>query len=183
MEKEKKITLPAYGLAEDFIAPPAPVEEKSTPAEDQAEPDAVRKYVIFFLGQEEYGLLISEVREINRVGRITRVPNSPEFIKGVINLRGKIVPVIELKGGLNLGKTQIGKETRIVVVEQGAKLFGLLVDRISQVLTISESQIEQKLDDAKIAQGFIRGVAKFAGTRLVILLNYQEILEKMLRRV
>jgi purine-binding chemotaxis protein CheW len=182
MEKEKKITLPAYGLAEDFIAPLAPVEEKSSSAKNPAEPDAVQKYVIFFLGQEEYGLLISDVREINRVGRITRVPNAPEFIRGVINLRGKIVPIIELKSGLKLGKTQVSKETRIVVVERGVKLFGLLVDRISQVLTISEDQIEEKLDDAKIAQGFIRGVAKFEGTRLVILLNYQEILEKMLKK-
>ncbi|MDD5225213.1 MAG: chemotaxis protein CheW [bacterium] len=182
MEKEKKITLPAYGLAEDIIAPPAPVQEKSTSPEDQAEPDAVRKYVIFFLGQEEYGLLISEVQEINRVNRITRVPNASAHIKGVINIRGKILPVIDLKKGLNLGETEIGKESRIVVVERGVRPLGLLVDRISQVLTIAENQMEKKLNDTKIAQGFIRGLAKLEGTRLVILLNYQEILGKMLKK-
>ena len=178
--------LPQYGLAEDILGPDAPEPSGKAgrgraaagPGNGVSADRALIKFVTFFLEKEEYGLPISEVQEINRVTEVTRVPNAPEHVRGVINLRGKIVPVIELKKRLNLGATEIGKESRVVVVEYGPKLLGLMVDRVSQVLNLTNDQIEEAPEEVvKVDQNFIKGVGKLED-RMVILLELEEVIGK-----
>lgn len=177
--------LPQFGLAEDVLGAGSPREEASAekvpkPAGGNGESaeEALMKFVTFYLEKEEYALPISEVQEINRVIDITRVPNAPEHVMGVINLRGKIVPVIELKHRLKLGETQVDKDSRIVVVEYGSRILGMMVDRVSQVLNIASSQIEDTPEEVvKLPEEFVKGVAKIED-RMVILLNLEQIVGK-----
>ena len=182
---EKSPILPPSGLAEEILGKSSEEEEVQTnkvfrPAGGNGESadETLLKFVSFFLGAEEYALPISEVQEINRVVDITRVPNSPEHVMGVINLRGKIVPVIELKTRLNLGGTDISKESRVVVVEQGPKVLGLLVDRVSQVLNMSSLQIEGAPEEVvKVDENNIKGIGKI-DDRMIILLELEKVIEE-----
>ncbi len=178
--------LPQFGLAEDVMgagsqgeeAPASEKVPKPAGGNGGSAEEALMKFVTFYLDKEEYGLPISEVQEINRVIDITRVPNAPEHVMGVINLRGKIVPVIELKHRLKLGETQVGKDSRIVVVEYGPRILGMMVDRVSQVLNIASSQIEDTPEEVvTLPEEFVKGVAKIED-RMVILLNLEQIVGK-----
>lgn len=134
------------------------------------------KFVTFFLEKEEYALPIRQVQEINRITEITKVPNSPCHVRGVINLRGRIVPVIELKRRLKLGEASVDKDSRIVVVENGSKVLGLMVDRVAQVLNISSAQIDDTPDE--VSQGednYIKGIGKING-RMIILLDLEKVI-------
>lgn len=181
--------LPPSGLAEDIMptlssgAERAPSGENkgvvaASPSDSKENPSKSQKFVTFYLGQEEYGLPIFRVQEINRVGDITHVPNSPDYVRGVINLRGKIIPVIDLNNRFKIGNTQVGAKSRIVVVEQGPKLLGLMVDQVSQVVSISSPEVEEAPEEVKIEDNLIEGVAKLESKRLVILLNLDRILAK-----
>jgi purine-binding chemotaxis protein CheW len=171
--------LPPFGLAEEILGLKAAGPESPSPPNIPGLTDkTVQKYVTFYLGKEEYGLPISEVQEINRVGEITRVPHTPPHVLGVINLRGKIIPVIELRNRLNLGEIKPGKESRIVVVESGPKLMGMLVDRVSQVLSLDPGQIESAPQEAiKGEENYLRGVGKI-GERMIIILDLQKVIGK-----
>ncbi|MGA1790461.1 MAG: chemotaxis protein CheW [bacterium] len=140
--------------------------------------EGLMKYVTFFLEEEEYALPISQVQEIKRVGDITRVPNAPEHVRGVMNLRGRIVPVIELKKRLSLGEAMIDNDSRIVVVEQGRKVLGLMVDRVAQVLNMAAGQIEDAPEEVvQIQENYIKGVGKM-DERMIILLDLEQIIGK-----
>jgi purine-binding chemotaxis protein CheW len=177
-EKEESSPLPSYGLAEDILGVRSSEENISSEnmgrrAESvnwSSRDEELMKFVTFFLESEEYALPISQVQEINRIGEITRVPNSPEHVRGVINLRGKIVPVIELKKRLQLGETAIDKDSRIVVVEHGPKVLGLMVDRVAQVLNISAEQIDEAPEEVvQINENYIKGIGKINGRMIIIL--------------
>lgn len=180
-----KTILPPCGLAEDILGKPK--AEESAPKEKPKEKggngngsghtvDLTMKYVTFFLDKEEYALPISEVQEINRIAEITRVPNAPTHVLGVVNLRGKIVPVIELKKRLNLGKTDLNKDSRIVIVENGTKIIGLLVDRVSQVLNIGAADIEAApVEVVQTDENYIKSVCKL-DSRMIILLDLQSVI-------
>ena len=188
-------TLPAFGYAQDLLAGAngrkdleqqieeskhrqQTREERVEGYETPAQSDAAVKYVTFTLGREEYGLPICQVQEINRIGEVTRVPNSPEHVLGVINLRGKILPVIEIKKKLHIGDSEITKESRVVVVEIGKKLLGLLVDKVSQVTSILPSQVEETPDEVvRIHDNYLTGVAKIE-EKMIILLNLDKLLAK-----
>jgi len=132
--------------------------------------------VTFLLADEEYGLDVRVVQEIIRLAEITHVPRSPGFIKGVINLRGRIIPVVDLKRKLELGEVEASRLCRIVVVKLRDRLIGLLVDGASQVLKIPVSSIDaapEEILDVNVS--FIRGVAKLQ-KRLIILLDLNKIL-------
>jgi len=168
--------LPAFGLAEDILGPDLKKEKESDIR--GSKDDAQIKYVTFFLEGEEYALPISQVQEIKRVGEITRVPNAPEHVKGVMNLRGRIVPVIELKKRLQLGEALVDKDSRIVVVEHGPKVLGLMVDRVAQVLNIGSEQIDKAPEEVvQVDENYIRGVGKM-DERMVILLDLDRIVGK-----
>jgi len=143
--------------------------------------DLAGKYLTFRLAVEEYGLEILKVREIIGLMDITSVPRTPEYIRGVINLRGKVIPVLDLKTKFNMGVTEETDETCIVVVEVAGKnntstQMGALVDAVSEVLDIQEQQIE---DAPAFGTGvdtrFILGMGK-VDNEVKILLDIDEVL-------
>lgn len=134
------------------------------------------QFVVFGVGKELYGVSIESVYEIVRVPEVTEIPDAPEFLEGVINLRGKIVPVIDLRKRLRLegiGKT---KATRVLIAEHGNNIAGLLVDSVSEVLKIQPDAVEQPPEMiSAIGVEYITGVAK-VDERLIILLDTKKIL-------
>ena len=157
-----------------FFAAPAREERKTA--------EATEHLATFFLDAEEYGVDVRLVQEIIRVSEITQVPRSPGFIKGVINLRGRIVPVVDLKRKLGLGEVEeAARPARIVVVRLKDRLLGLLVDGANQVLKVPVSAIEAAPEEV-VAKGatYIRGVAKLE-KRLIILMDLHRVLFPELR--
>ena len=133
--------------------------------------------VIFRLAQEEFGLDISQVREIIRMQNITPMPKAPEFIEGVINLRGQIIAVMDLLGRFGLKKENRTDKARIIVSEIKGNALGLIVSEVPEVLRISEHDIDPtpQMIESQINAEFIRGVGK-AGERLIILLDIDKLL-------
>jgi purine-binding chemotaxis protein CheW len=153
----------------------APVHEQRAAAE------ATEHLATFFLDSEEYGIDVKQVQEIRRVTEITAVPRAPEFVRGVINLRGRILPVLDLKRKLGLGEVDPGRASRIVVIRLQERLLGLLVDGASQVLKVPLSRIEPPPDEVVERGGdYIRGVAKLED-RLIILVELGRLLTHELK--
>jgi purine-binding chemotaxis protein CheW len=126
--------------------------------------------VTFTVGKEEYGVRIEEVQEIVRMPEITRLPQTESFIKGVINLRGNIIPVIDMRERFNLEKKDYSDMTRVIVVRIEEKLTGLIVDDVAQVLEIGLSEIEEA---PEIITGrskeFIAGIGKINDLMIIII--------------
>ena len=147
-------------------------------AEEKKDTKETLQLVSFKLGEEEFGVDILQVQEIIRMQNITRVPNAPHFVEGVINLRGKVIPVIDLRKRFDLGDHERDKNTRIVVVKIDDVVVGLIVDEVSEVLRIPADTVEPPPPIvAGIESDFIRGVGKLEG-RLLILLDLNRILSK-----
>jgi purine-binding chemotaxis protein CheW len=164
--------VPGWGHNISFFAP-ARDERKAV--------EATEHLVTFFLADEEYGVDVRAVQEIIRVGEITPVPRTPDHIKGVINLRGRIIPVVDLRTKLGVGAVTVARQTRIVVVKVRERLIGLLVDGASQVLKVPVSTIEAAPEEVlDVDAQTIRGVAKLAD-RLIILLDLGRVLAQELR--
>ncbi len=138
------------------------------------------KYLSFNLGGETYGLEILKVQEINGITDVTRVPRTPDYVLGVINLRGRVIPVIDLRAKFGMESVENTDRTCIIVVqmdrEDGKATVGIVVDEVSEVLTISEDQITAapEFGDAVDAD-FIIGMGKL-GHEVVILLDIQKVL-------
>lgn len=114
-----------------------------TPAAEGKKVAAVaRRWLAFSLGSEDYALDISVIREILKPREITEIPRVPDFLLGIISLRGNIIPVFDLKRRLGLGVATIDPDSRIIVCQEGDRLAGLLIDRITQVTSIQEERIE-----------------------------------------
>jgi purine-binding chemotaxis protein CheW len=127
--------------------------------------------VSFHLGREEYGVDIAQVQEIIRLVEITHVPRAPHFIEGVINLRGQLIPIIDLRTRFEMPRVEPTKSTRIVVTEIAGKRLGIIVDSVSEVLTIPMDNIEQAPEIvAGVGTEYIRSVGKL-GDRLIIMLD------------
>lgn len=132
--------------------------------------------VVFDLSHEHYGVDIAHVESIIKMQAITTVPHAPAFVEGVTNLRGKILPVIDLRKRFNLPVAEATKETRIVVVEMSGQTVGLVVDGVSEVLRVTPEAIEPPSPIVTTANSaFIRGIAKL-GERLIILLDIGKVL-------
>lgn len=132
--------------------------------------------VVFNIGRELYGIGIDAVREIVRVPDITEVPDAPGFLQGVINLRGRIVPVIDLRKRLRLKGSEISKSSRVLVTDNSGSLLGLLVDSVAEVLKIQPDAVEEPPEMVSaVGVEYIAGVAKLDG-RLIILLDLNRIL-------
>ena len=129
------------------------------------------KLIIFKLGREEYGMDILRVQEIKRMMGITRVPSTPTFIRGVINLRGSVLPVIDLRTRLGLAENELTEAARIIVVLVNDGIVGFIVDEVVEVTTIYTQDVEaaQTLSSG-LSADFITGIAK-ADNRLYIMLN------------
>lgn len=134
--------------------------------------------VTFNLGKEEFAVPILQIQEINRLVEITRVPKSPDFVEGVINLRGKVIPIIDLRKRFSLPQAELGKYSRVVVINMDGRMVGLIVDSVSEVLRLSEQAIEPAPPIvAGIDSEYIKGLGKIEG-RLLILLDLNKILSK-----
>lgn len=133
--------------------------------------NAELKLIIFKLGREEYGMDILRVQEIKRMMGITRVPSTPSFIRGVINLRGSVLPVIDLRTRLGLAENELTEAARIIVVLVNDGIVGFIVDEVVEVTTINTQDVEaaQTLSSG-LSADFITGIAK-ADNRLYIMLN------------
>jgi len=132
----------------------------------------------FRIGRETFGLPIAMVREIVRIPEITSVPNAPDYIEGVINLRGRIIPIVDLRKRFGQKAFEPNKKNRIIVVELGARSFGLIVNSASEVMRIAPSDIEAPHNVFQEGElDYVTGVGKLQG-RLVILLD----VERLLRR-
>jgi purine-binding chemotaxis protein CheW len=135
--------------------------------------------VVFRLRDEEFGVEIGQVREIVRIPEITKVPEAPGFIEGVINLRGEVIGIIDLAKEFELSSLpKLEKSARIVVAETEEKTFGMIVDEVPEVIKIPKDQIEAapEMVQSKIKTDYIRGVGK-VGNRLLILIDLTKILE------
>lgn len=135
------------------------------------------KIVAFKLGEEEYGLNIDHVQSIERIHQITRVPNAPSFVKGVINLRGNVTPIIDLKNKLDLGEAEFTEETRVIITKHEDIELGLIVDQTSDVIDVSSDVIEAA-HATGLDSDYFDGIIKLE-TRLIILLNLEELMEIM----
>lgn len=132
--------------------------------------------VVFKLGREEYSVSILQVQEIKRITDITRVPHTPDYIKGVINLRGSVLPVIDLKKRLNLPQQVVTEDTRIIIVKVDELSVGMIVDAVSEVMTINQENIDSPdVVAGSVAASYLSGVGKLEN-RLLILLNLEEII-------
>ena len=136
------------------------------------------KYLTFGLAEETYGLEILKVREIMGLMDITAVPRTPNFVKGVINLRGKVIPVVDLRLKFGMPEAQHTEKTCIIVVQVGTVEMGILVDKVSEVLNIASAEIEDTPSfGVSVNTDFILGMGKTNG-KVTILLDISKVLSQ-----
>lgn len=138
-----------------------------------------RKYLVFKLGHERFGIALSSVKEVIGLTEITEVPQVPSFFQGLINLRGKIISVIDLRKKMGLEATQYQpKKTSIIITEIKSVVLGVIVDDVEEVASYEkEEQIEESIDvQGKVSKEYLQGVAKTSDNKLVLLMNINEIL-------
>jgi purine-binding chemotaxis protein CheW len=134
------------------------------------------KYLTLFLGHEEYGIDVTKVQEIIRMLPITRVPRAPSFIRGVVNLRGRIVPVLELRARLGMDPVEEVRETCIVVVRSADLTMGIIVDQVRDVLDIQAAEMHDVPDfGVSVDTTYLSGLAR-REQRVVLLLEVDRVL-------
>lgn len=141
----------------------------------QAEPEAIQQFLTFRIGQEFFGMALTKTREILEYSGVTEVPLMPKFLRGVINLRGEVVPVIDLSVRIGRDPIQVQRRTCIIVVELEMEdqqhILGLLADAVSEVIEIAAGDIEDvPAFGARIRADFIQGIAK-RGQDFIVLLD------------
>ncbi len=141
----------------------------------QAHSAELKQLVSFHVGNEEFGLEILKVQEIIRSQELTRVPNLPDFVEGVINLRGSVIPVIGLRRCLGLDGRDKDQQTRIVVVEVNGNVVGFVVDSVSEVLRIPADTVEPPPRIGRVEREYISGVGKL-DSRLLLLLDIDKLM-------
>jgi purine-binding chemotaxis protein CheW len=137
------------------------------------------KVIVFALAHEEYGVEVEKVRTIERMQPMTRVPKTPSFVKGVINLRGVVTPIIDLRGRFGFTESDYTDNTRIIIVAVKDMEVGLIVDSANDVTDINSDSID---DPPEVVGGikakYLQGIAKVGDARLLVLLNLEEVLNK-----
>lgn len=149
---------------------------KKTPGGEQSCNCDLLQLVTFGLGNEEFAVDILKVREINRLREITKIPNAPHYLDGVINLRGRVIPVINLRNNFGLSNQESDSRTRIMIMDIKGLTVGVIVDYVSEVLRISPDIVEPPpaMSSEEAGNNFIRGIAKMED-RLVILVDMDSI--------
>lgn len=138
--------------------------------------DRAGKYLTFFLAGQEYGVEILKVREIIGMVQITPVPRTPEFVRGVINLRGKVIPVIDLRSKFDMEQAELTGETCVIVVDVNRIEIGVVVDKVSEVMAIAGEEIEDTPSfGVEVSTDFILGIGKRGG-KVTILLDISRVL-------
>lgn len=148
---------------------------------EQPAADTVRAvwetWVTFALAGETYALPVEAIQEILRVGTITRVPDAPHPVRGILNLRGRVVPVVDLRVRLGLPRVEPGSRSRVLVANARGRLIGLLVDTVEQVVRLDRNTFEAPPADVLTAQSdYLRAVCQ-QGQALLILLDTERVLE------
>lgn len=139
------------------------------------ETEDIRQLVTFGLGSEEFGIEILSVQEIIRLPEITKVPQAPSYMEGVVNIRGSIVPVMNLRGRIDMERKDNSRETRVIVVSINEQIVGFIVDSVNEVLRISNDIVEPSPDMVQgVDTEYIVGIAKVE-KRLVVLLDFEKI--------
>lgn len=137
------------------------------------------KVIVFKLGSEEYGIEVDKVQTIERMMPITRVPKTYSFIKGVINLRGVVIPVIDLRGRFGIVEAEHTDQTRVIIVSVNEMEVGFIVDSANDVIDLNPDSIDTPPDVVGgIKAKYLDGVAKIGEDRLLIMLNLSEVLNK-----
>jgi len=137
--------------------------------------------VTFMLGAEEFGVPISQIQEIDRLGKVTKVPNAAQFIEGITNLRGEVIPVLDTRKRFELEAKTADDRTRIIIVDMGGIKTGLVVDSVREVLNLARKDIAPPPEaiGSAIDQQFISGIGKVdAGKRMIVLLDVEKILSR-----
>ena len=151
-------------------------EVQQTSVADEYHSGGELQYLTFMLGEESYGIEILRVQEIRGWEPVTTVPNTPSYVRGVLNLRGNIIPVIDLRLKFQLSKVEFGKTTVIIVVEVGDRVLGAVVDAVSEVLSIAQTSIQESESIGSIVGAqMLSGIAK-CEERLVSLLDVEKVL-------
>jgi purine-binding chemotaxis protein CheW len=154
--------------------------EVQSPAGEFRSADLAGKYLTFALSHEEYGLPVLKVREIIKMMDITTVPQVPTHVRGVINLRGKVIPVVDLRLKFGFASQEYTERTCIIVVQvaltTGPVMMGIIVDHVSEVLNITPEEIEQTPDfGEKVQTSYLKAIAKVKG-KVKILLDLDRVL-------
>lgn len=140
--------------------------------------DEVLQFVTFTLNNEEYAVDILSVQEINRITEITKVPNSPPYVEGVVNLRGKVIPVINLRRKFGFEDKVIDETSRIIIMDIHGITYGVIVDSVSEVLRLQSSTVEPTPPMSSDANTkFIKGLAKL-DDRLIILIDIDNVIDQ-----
>ena len=135
-----------------------------------AEDDATLRWVTFFLSQEKYGINVMQVQEVLRVTEIAPVPGAPDYVLGIINLRGNVVTVIDTRQRFGLQSKEMDDSSRIVIVESGDQVVGILVDSVAEVIDLQLSEIESAPNvGTEDSSRFIQGVASQQEELLIII--------------
>ncbi|MFD1177213.1 chemotaxis protein CheW [Paenibacillus puldeungensis] len=137
------------------------------------------KVIVFKLGHEEYGIEVDKVQTIERMMPITRVPKTFSFVKGVINLRGVVIPVIDLRGRFGLPEAEFTDQTRIIIVTANEMEVGFIVDSANDVIDLNSDLIDTPPDVVGgIKARYLQGVARISDERLLVMLNLSEVLNR-----
>ena len=135
-----------------------------------------QEFLIFTLGEEEYGIDILSVQEIRGYDSVTRIANAPEFIKGVINLRGTIVPIVDMRIKFKLGNVTYNQFTVVIVLNIGGRIIGMVVDGVSDVATLNPEQVRQAPEfSAALDTQYLMGLAT-VDERMIILVNIEQLM-------
>jgi purine-binding chemotaxis protein CheW len=145
--------------------------------EEKSKATDLLQLVVFELGGEEFGVEIMNVQEIIRMPEMTQIPHSPDFVEGVINLRGRIIVVVNLSKRFNMRSKATDENSRIIVVEIGNAVVGMIVDSVNEVLRIPASNVEPapELVTSKVSRNYLKGVGKI-DKRLLILLDLARVM-------
>ena len=144
--------------------------ELTTTEKNELSTNQITQYIVVNIGEEQYGVDISYIDNIVRMQSITRVPKVPSYLKGVINLRGVIVPVMSLRIKMGLDPDEITKDTRIIIIKTGHELVGIMVDSVKEVVNINSDEVEKvSFDNRDEHSGYVMGVGKQDGALISLL--------------
>ena len=152
-------------------------DEVRSEEEEEEERQELETWVTCRVGEEIFALTVGQVQEILRVGQLTRVPHAPFPVRGVTNMRGQVLPVVDLRRRLGLPEVELGEDHRIMVVDSRNRLIGLLVDRVEEVTEIDRLKIEDPPEDVMTEQSYYLVGVIHRGEELIILLDADRVLE------